>query len=299
MSDEVIKFAMSPSDWISLQKHERVVSKETSDHQPGVVYVNGFKSVMDGQKVTALRQWAVNKNVDFLVYDHYGHGQSSGEFKDATVGRWYHDLCLVLEQQTQGPQILVGCSMGFWLALLVILRAQRSLKRRITGLLGIAPALNFTESLMIDMTETQLEFEGGAGMYRRQSAYSETGFYDIPINLLIEGKHHCVVPPYEVGVPVRLIHGLQDSEVAYTETLALLKDLQSEHVDVLLVKDGDHRLSREEDLEKIVFLLDNLLVQVGAHIAEDEPVIWRDNPLQRWDSQGANPSPIIRKRGSL
>jgi len=223
---------------------------------PGVVFLGGFMSDMTGTKARALDAWCASRGQAFLRFDYFGHGASSGAFADATIGRWKEDALEILDRVTEGPQVLVGSSMGGWLMLLAALARPG----RIAGLVGIAAAPDATEALMWQrfppaLQQTILE----AGAARIPSEYSPDG-YLITRSLIEEGRRH-LLPRDQIALacPVRLIHGMRDKDVPWQTSLDLAARLANDDVQVILVKDGDHRLSREQDLGLLMRTLEPLL----------------------------------------
>ena len=227
---------------------------------PGVVFLGGFKSDMTGTKARTLENHCWSQGRAFLRFDYFGHGQSSGAFADGTIGRWSEDALAVLDDLTQGPQVLVGSSMGGWLMVLVALARPGS----VAGLLGIAAAPDFTEVLMwqrfSDEVKTELE---QTGVHYQPSDYDD-GPYAITMALIEDGRHHQVLErPIAVHCPVRLIHGMKDDAVPWEHAARLSEALLSDHVTLALVKNGDHRLSREQDLDRMCHTLERLCEEVG------------------------------------
>jgi pimeloyl-ACP methyl ester carboxylesterase len=212
---------------------------------PGVVFLAGFKSDMSGSKVTALEEFCRVRGQAFLCFDYFGHGQTGGAFVDGTIGRWRDDALAVLDHLTSGPQIVIGSSMGGWLMLLTAL-ARRS---RIHGLIGIAAAPDFTEDLIwselnaADQAKLQAE-----GTLSRPSAYAEDP-YVITWKLITEARQHLLLrAPVELDCPIRLLHGMEDPDVPVAVAMRLAERLTARDLILHLIKDGDHRLSRPQDL---------------------------------------------------
>jgi pimeloyl-ACP methyl ester carboxylesterase len=223
---------------------------------PGIVFIGGFRSDMTGTKATFLEDLARQRGQAFLRFDHFGHGQSSGRFEDATVSRWGTDMVTVLDQLTEGPQILIGSSMGGW----VMLLAARARPQRIHALIGIAPAPDFTRRLMwrrfSDAQRTALMRDG---IIHIPSDYGEPA----PITrALIEDGDRCTVldAPIALDRPVRLLHGMADPDVPYQHSFEILERLTGGDVRLTLVKDGDHRLSRDQDLKLLADTIDEVSV---------------------------------------
>ncbi|MEW6254782.1 MAG: alpha/beta hydrolase [Pseudomonadota bacterium] len=227
---------------------------------PGVVWLGGFKSDMMGGKAQALADWAVRRGQNYVRFDYSGHGESSGRFEDGTISQWLEDACAVFSAKTTGPQILVGSSMGGWIALLLARMLAARGEHRLAGLVLIAPAPDFTETLMWerfspDVKASILE----TGRFERPSDYSDEP-YVITRALIEDGRAHMVLgTPFGVGCPVRILQGARDTDVPWDHAMRLVSCLAEDDVVFTLVKDGDHRLSRSEDLERLVGVVEGLL----------------------------------------
>ncbi len=222
---------------------------------PGLFWLGGFKSDMKGTKAEELDRWAGDNDRSCIRFDYSGHGESGGDFVDGTIGRWLEDSVAVFEGFAKGPQVLVGSSMGGWLALLL----AREVKRRaagpgsVAGLVLIAPAVDFTEELMWKKfspeVQRQIETEGS---WQRPSQYSEAP-YAITRGLIEEGRKHLLLDGLiETGCPVRILQGVKDPDVPWQHAVELSSRLARDDVVLTLVKDGDHRLSRPEDIERLI-----------------------------------------------
>jgi len=223
---------------------------------PGVIFCTGFKSDMTGGKALALEDWCAGAGRQYTRFDYQGHGASSGKFDEGTIGLWLDDALAVLDEVTEGPQVVVGSSMGGWMALLMAVARPE----RIAGIVGIAAAVDFTQALlwprMTDEARRQLEEEG---VWYRPSVYDD-GPYPITRRLIEEGAGHLLLPgPIPIDVPVRLIHGMQDEGVPWEHSLRVAEALRSDDVTVTLVKDGEHRLSRDRDLARLCRTLGGLI----------------------------------------
>ena len=223
---------------------------------PGVVFLGGFMSDMNGTKAASLDAFCRARGQAFLRFDYFGHGQSSGEFSEATIGRWKDDALCVLDKLTDGPQVLVGSSLGGWIMLLVAMARPA----RVKALIGIAAAPDATEDLMWNRFPPELRATIlRDGQARIPSAYGAEG-YLITRKLIEDGRRHLIMgKPIPVSCPVRLIHGMRDEDVPYRASIDLAANLQSEDVRVELVKDGNHRLSRDQDLALLARTLESLL----------------------------------------
>ena len=224
--------------------------------QPGVVFLGGFTSDMTGIKATTLDRWCRERGQAFVRFDYSGHGTSSGRFADGTIGQWAQEALAVLDQLTEGPQLLVGSSMGAWLMLLTALARPE----RIAGLLGLACAADFTEYLLWERLDEPLrERLRRERVISLPSAYGEP--YIIALNLLEEAKTHQLLNRSELQIngPVRLIHGMADADVPWRTSLQVMEKLTSPDVRLILVKDGEHTLSRDQDLSLLTRTLGEML----------------------------------------
>jgi pimeloyl-ACP methyl ester carboxylesterase len=234
----------------------RAIAVRTRDGAaPGLFWLGGFKSDMQGTKAVALDQWASEQGRASIRFDYSGHGESGGDFSDGTIGRWLEDSAAVFERFAKGPQVLIGSSMGGWLALLLVreLRQRARGAGSVAGLVLIAPAVDFTEELMWKKfspeVKRQIETQGS---WQRPSQYSEAP-YSITRRLIEEGRSHLLLGGLiETGCPVRILQGVQDSDVPWQHAVELSSRLAHDDVVLTLVKDGDHRLSRSEDIERLL-----------------------------------------------
>jgi pimeloyl-ACP methyl ester carboxylesterase len=217
----------------------------TGAKSPGVVFMGGFMSDMSGAKAMALEAWAKGRGQAFLRFDYRGHGASAGRFEDGTIGLWAEDAGAAFDALTDGPQILVGSSMGGWIALLTALRRPE----RVMGFVGIAPALDFTEDLVwARLPPAAREALLRDGVYYQPSQYGEKP-YPITHRLIEEARQHFLMQgPIPFERPVRILHGMQDPDVPWRRSLTLAERLVARDVRIVLIKDGDHRLSRPDDL---------------------------------------------------
>lgn len=227
---------------------------------PGVVFLGGFGSDMTGTKALALEALCKARGQAYLRFDYQGHGQSSGQFEAGTIGSWTQDALAVLDAQTQGPQVLVGSSMGGWIMLLVAL-ARRD---RIAGLVGIAPAPDFTEDLInAKLGKDERKTLAHDGVLEIPNPYGDAPTR-IARRLVEEGQVHLLLgAPIPLRCPVRLLHGMADGDVPWETSLRLLNQLESKDVTVTFVKDGDHRLSGPDDLQRLEQTLETLLNAVS------------------------------------
>ena len=223
---------------------------------PNLFWLGGFKSDMKGTKAEALDRWAAERRRGMVRLDYSGHGESGGAFTDGTIGRWLEESLAVFETFCRGPQVVIGSSMGGWLALLMVrelARRGRSAPAELAGLVLIAPAVDFTEELMWKRfpPEVKRQIEE-TGAWMRPSQYSE-GPYPITRGLIEEGRRHLLLGSMiETGCPVRILQGVQDPDVPWQHAVELTSRFARDDVVLTLVKDGDHRLSRPEDIDRLV-----------------------------------------------
>lgn len=215
---------------------------------PGVVFCGGFRSDMTGSKAKHLEMHCRRRGQAFLRFDYSGHGASSGRFEDGTIGRWLEDTLSVLDELTEGPQILVGSSMGGWIAALAALARPP----RVAGLLAVAAAPDFTEELIWHrLSDAQRARLVQDRILLRPSDYDERPD-PITLRLIEEGRDHLLLgAPVAIAAPVRLIHGMADRDVPWRQSLRLAERITGSDVRLILVKEGEHRMSRPSDLDLI------------------------------------------------
>lgn len=217
--------------------------------QPGVVFLGGFKSDMEGSKALHLEAWAKATGRQFLRFDYRGHGQSSDEFENGCIGDWADDAVEAISRLTTGPQILIGSSMGGWISLLV----SRVLRPRIAAFIGIAAAPDFTEGGMwAEMSEAERETLMEEGRIERPSEYSDEP-YVFTKKLIEDGRDHLVLrSPVSFAGPVRLLQGTADADVSTETALRLLDHIEGPDVRLTLVQGADHRFSGERELALLI-----------------------------------------------
>jgi pimeloyl-ACP methyl ester carboxylesterase len=227
---------------------------------PGVVFLGGFHSDMTGAKASHLAAWCAARGRAFLRFDYSGHGASGGRFEDGTIGAWIADALLALDALTEGPQVLVGSSMGGWIALHLALRRPE----RLAGLIGVAAAPDFTEELIRNRLPPETRgILAREGVWRRPSEYGDP--YPITRALIEDGRKHLLLgTPIPIRAPARLLHGMRDADVPWEMSLRLAERLEGEDVRVALVKAGDHRLSGPAELDLLTSTLAPLLGEDGA-----------------------------------
>jgi pimeloyl-ACP methyl ester carboxylesterase len=252
MNDKSLKFLQIGEG----AKRHAIAVRQQDGSLPGLFFLSGYKSDMKGTKADALAQWAERQGRGCVRFDYSGHGESEGQFTDGTIGRWLDDSLAVFDACCRGPQIVIGSSMGGWLALLMV----RALRARgtngaagVAGLVLLAPAVDFTEELMWKRFTPEIKRElAEKGAWQRPSEYAAEP-YLVTLQLIEEGRNHLLLGSMiETGCPVRILQGIEDPDVPWKHAVELTSRLASDDVVLTLVKDGDHRLSRPEDIERLI-----------------------------------------------
>jgi pimeloyl-ACP methyl ester carboxylesterase len=234
----------------------RIAVRARAGRGPGLFWLGGFNSDMKGTKALALESWAAEHGRACVRFDYSGHGESGGRFVDGTIGRWLEDSVAVFTQFCRGPQVVVGSSMGGWMALLLAREIPGKAKdASLAGLVLIAPAPDFTEELMWKgfSPDIRQEIESN-GVWLRPSEYGAP--YPITRGLIEEGRNHLLLGrAIEIGCPVHILQGAQDPDVPWQHALALAHRLPADDVVLTMIQDGDHRLSRPQDIARILAAL--------------------------------------------
>ena len=216
---------------------------------PPLVWLGGFHSDMTGTKARALADWAAARGRGCLRFDYFGHGESEGDFANGTISRWRADALAMIDGLTEGPVVLVGSSMGGWLACLAALARPE----RVAGLVLIAPAADFTDRLLGPSLPPEAHAALATdGVWIRASAYEPQG-YPIAAALLEDGRRWSILPgPVGISAPVRILQGGADPDVPWRHAEALMLALETTDLVFTLIRDGDHRLSRPQDLARLI-----------------------------------------------
>ncbi|PVM80894.1 alpha/beta fold hydrolase [Caulobacter radicis] len=257
-------------DFHPREENQRLAYRKIGGEGPTVVWLGGFHSDMTGTKAEILADHALATGGAYVRFDYFGHGESSGAFRDGTISRWRADALAVIDELTEGPLVLVGSSMGGWLACLAAIARPE----RVKALVLIAPAPDFTDKLMEpDLSDEARAAIARDGFWIRPSEYDDGG-YAITRELLEDGARWSILPgPVPIDVPVRVLQGGADADVPWTHALELANGLTSHDVVFSLIKDGDHRLSRPQDLERLVAAVAE--ARVLATPVDDDPVARR------------------------
>ena len=238
----------SPAGRITLKAEVR------AGKAPAIVWLGGFKSDMTSTKAAALDVWAEANGHACLRFDYSGHGVSGGDFRDGTIGQWLDEAVAMIEAFGGPRPVLVGSSMGGWLALLATLRLKAAgSPHHPSGLVLIAPAVDFTETLMWAQFPQEIRRQiEETGVWLRQSEYSDDP-YPVTRTLIEDGRRHLLYgKPFHLGCPVHILQGGQDPDVPAAHVMQLVEHLPQDRVTMTLIPDGNHRLSRDEDIAKLV-----------------------------------------------
>ncbi|WP_296762376.1 alpha/beta hydrolase [Sediminimonas sp.] len=236
---------MQEPQYLQTPAGRRIAHHRLAGTGPGVVFLGGFKSDMEGTKALYLQDWAQRNGRAFLRFDYSGHGQSSGAFEDGCIGDWAADAIAAIDALTEGPQILVGSSMGGWIAALV----ARAMPARVAGMVGIAAAPDFTEDGMwAEFDADQRAAITAQGRLEQPSEYDDAP-YVITRRLIEDGRENLVLrAPLGLPFPVRLLQGTADADVPRDVALRLLDHADSPDIHLTLVKGADHRFSTPDCL---------------------------------------------------
>ncbi len=248
---------MSKPDFLETTDGRRIAYHKTAGTFPGVVFLGGLHSDMEGTKAVYLEEWAKETGRAFLRFDYSGHGQSSGTFTEGCIGEWAADAMAAIFELTEGPQILVGSSMGGWIALLV----ARTIPTKVCGLIGIAAAPDFTEDSMWAGFSDALKAEmAETGRVALPSDYSDEP-YIITRKMIEDGRKQLVLrDPLPLNFPVRLLQGTADTDVDMSVALRLLDHAEGDDIRLALIKGADHRFSTPDNLSLIRKMIHSVLM---------------------------------------
>ncbi|XP_062335855.1 abhydrolase domain containing 10, depalmitoylase b [Osmerus eperlanus] len=251
-----VRHKSSVVQFVTRQDLPKLAYRKVKGKSPGVVFLPGYGSSMNGQKAEALEEFCKSLGHSYLRFDYTGHGASEGVFKEGTIGTWKKDVLFVLDELAEGPQILVGSSMGGWLMLLAaIARPEKTV-----ALVGISTAADhFVTSFKSLSLEARKVFED-KGEWSVPTKHSDDGLYTFSMDMLREAENHCVLQsPIPITCPVRLIHGLKDEEVPWHISMQVAERVLSADVDVILRRHGQHRMAEKDDIKLMVYTIDDLI----------------------------------------
>jgi alpha-beta hydrolase superfamily lysophospholipase len=245
-------------------RHRRIAYRRRDGKRPALLWLSGFLSDMASTKATAIAEWAAEQGLAMMRFDYSGHGLSGGDLLHASIGDWLEESIAVWELMNEGPRIVVGSSMGGWIALLLarhLARARRS--QELAGLVLIAPAFDMTETLMWrELPQAAKDEIAAKGVTYVPSAYADP--YPITRHLIEEGRSHLIEGyPFDPGCPVRVLQGMRDPDVPWRHALALVDLLTGADVELTLIKRGDHRLSTPQDLRRLTSTIATLVGHAG------------------------------------
>ena len=234
--------------FLSTKSGDKIAYKMSQGRGPTLIWCGGLKSDMEGGKATHLHDWAIQENRNYIRFDYFGHGQSTGLFRDGTISQWAKDVVQIMDDLTKGDVILVGSSMGGWASLLAMLKRPK----RVKALLLIAPAPDFTEKLMWkNWTDEQRQALMNDGILYEPSDYDEP--YEYSQALIEDGRANQILDnPINFEGPVKILQGAQDTVVPWEYSKQIIDMITSPDVDYTLVKNGDHSLSSAADLKRLV-----------------------------------------------
>jgi pimeloyl-ACP methyl ester carboxylesterase len=243
------------------EEARRIAALVRVGRTPGVFWLGGFRSDMGGTKAEALDRWAEKSGRSCVRFDYSGHGRSDGRFEDGTISRWLEEVEVVFQRFGKGQQMVVGSSMGGWLALLLARRLRESGEGgRLSGIVLLAPAVDMTKDLMWDQfSRAERRRLKRSGRIAKSTSYS-TEPDIITLRLIDDGKSHLFGDhPIETGCPVHVIQGMQDEDVPWPQAVKLMERLAFDDAVLTLVRDGDHRLSRPEDIERLTRTVEEMI----------------------------------------
>lgn len=250
---------MREAQFLDVPHGTRMAYHKTAGTSPGVVFLGGFMSDMEGGKAMELEAHCQRTGRAFVRFDYAGHGRSSGKFADGTIGLWLQDALAVIDNLTEGPQVLVGSSMGGWIALL----AAKARRARVKGLVGIAAAPDFTVRHWAELSDAERSTITTEGRLEIMSDYGPDP-YVFTRALFEDGWRNRVNHgPIHLDIPVRLIQGLKDADVPWCTALEISRNLIGGDTEVILVPAGDHRLSEPSDLKRLVRVVDTLVKDIN------------------------------------
>lgn len=241
-----------------------IAFRQRAGSLPGLVWLGGYKSDMLGSKAERLDQFAEETGCAFLRHDYSGHGESGGAFEQGTISSWLAQSLSVFRNFTTGPQILVGSSMGAWIALRMVQELRKASEGdRVAAIVLIAPAPDFTRELIEPkLTDDQRRQLQEKGYMQEPSAYADMPYFYTKA-LLDDGEDNLVLNGLiDTGCPVHILQGMEDADVPFSHALRLVEHLPADDVTLTLVKDGDHRLSRPQDLDLLVRTISSMIERI-------------------------------------
>nr|KAF6381072.1 abhydrolase domain containing 10, depalmitoylase [Pipistrellus kuhlii] len=239
----------------------KLAYKKLKGKSPGIIFLPGFISNMMGTKALAIEEFCKSLGHAYIRFDYSGIGKSEGNFEECTLGKWRKDVLSIIDDLAEGPQILVGSSLGGWL----MFHAAIARPQKVVALVGVAAAVDVLVTKFNQLpVEVQKEIEL-KGVWSIPSKYSEEGVYHIQHSFIQEAKHHCLLhSPIPVNCPVRLLHCMEDDVVPWHTSVQVADRVVSTNVDVILRKHGDHRMKEKADIHLLVCTIDDLIDRLST-----------------------------------
>ncbi|XP_007182000.2 palmitoyl-protein thioesterase ABHD10, mitochondrial isoform X2 [Balaenoptera acutorostrata] len=235
--------------------------KRLKGKSPGIIFIPGYISNMNGTKALAIEEFCKSLGHAYIRFDYSGVGNSDGNLEECTVGKWRKDVLSIIDDLAEGPQILVGSSLGGWL----MLHAAIARPQKVVALIGIATAVDGLVTQFNQLpVEAKKEIEM-KGVWSMPSKYSEEGVYRIQYSVIKEAEHHCLLhSPIPVNCPIRLLHGMKDDIVPWHTSMQVAARVVSTDVDVILRKNSDHRMKEKADIQLLVYTIDDLIDKLST-----------------------------------
>ncbi|KAJ1070596.1 hypothetical protein K5549_003575 [Capra hircus] len=235
--------------------------KRLKGKSPGIIFIPGYISNMNGTKALAIEEFCKSLGHAYIRFDYSGVGNSDGNLEECTVGKWRKDVLSIIDDLAEGPQILVGSSLGGWL----MFHAAIARPQKVVALVGVATAVDGLVTQFNQLPiETKKEIEM-KGVWPMPSKYSEEGVYRIQYSVIKEAEHHCLLhSPIPVKCPIRLLHGMKDDIVPWHTSVQVADRVVSTDVDVILRKNSDHRMKEKADIQLLVYTIDDLIDKLST-----------------------------------
>ncbi|XP_058919589.2 LOW QUALITY PROTEIN: palmitoyl-protein thioesterase ABHD10, mitochondrial [Kogia breviceps] len=235
--------------------------KRLKGKSPGIIFIPGYISNMNGTKALAIEEFCKSLGHAYIRFDYSGVGNSDGNLEECTVGKWRKDVLSIIDDLAEGPQILVGSSLGGWL----MLHAAIARPQKVVALIGIASAVDGLVTQFNQLpVEAKKEIEM-KGVWSMPSKYSEEGAYHIQYSVIKEAEHYCLLhSPIPVNCPIRLLHGMKDDIVPWHTSMQVADRVVSTDVDVILRKNSDHRMKEKADIQLLVYTIDDLIDKLST-----------------------------------
>ncbi|XP_004624938.1 mycophenolic acid acyl-glucuronide esterase, mitochondrial [Octodon degus] len=247
--------------FLSRPELPKLAYKRLKGKSPGIIFIPGYISNMNGTKALAIEEFCKSLGHAYIRFDYSGVGNSEGNLEECTVGKWRKDILSIIDDIAEGPQILVGSSLGGWL----MLHAAIARPEKVMALVGIATA---ADALVTQFNQLPVEVKKEVeikGTWSLPSKYHADGFYRVQYSFIKEAEHHCLLhSPIPVRCPVRLLHGLKDDIVPWQTSMQVADRVLSTDVDVILRKESDHRMKEKADIQLLTYTIDDLIDKLST-----------------------------------